>query len=114
MSNMTADVTLLYESDSSKLQNVRNYLTCENDLIYVHESHRCPSPNHIFFEPSHIKLVVYSHLFFQDLVAIVIDHNAGILPEDVDINVALDTTPANIGWCACNMQTQPTMNGVPR
>jgi len=31
-------------------------------------------------------------------VAIVIDHNAGILPEDVDINVALDTSAANIGW----------------
>ena len=100
MSNMTAHVTLLYESDRSKLQNVRNYLRCGKDLYYVHESHICPSPNHSFWKQSHVKVVVYATSFYQDLVAMILGYNAVILEDDWDDTVHLDNHPVGIA-CIC-------------
>ena len=105
---MNPDITLVNAGDRPNLQLLRHVLnqTPEIDVTYVNINHVCPTPNHIYLRQEHIKLVVYSNLFYQDILAIVIGDNARILPEDVDEDVSLDTTPANIGYCICNQQTQ--------
>ena len=106
---MNPDITLVNAGDRPNLQLLRQLLnqTPEIEVMYVHINHLCPTPNHIYLSQGSIKLVVYSNLFYQDILAIVIGDNARILPEDVDENVSLDTTPALIGYCICNQQTQP-------
>ena len=105
MSNMNPDVTLIHEGDRPNLQLLRHYLNTGKDVIYVHVNHICPTPNEPLLGQRHIKLVVYSNLFYEQILAMVIGNNARILPEDVDDNVSLDTTPALIGFCICNKQT---------
>ena len=106
---MNPDITLVNACDRPNLQVLRQLLiqTQDVEVIYVHVNHLCPTPNHIYLSQGCIKLVVYSNLFYQEILAIVIGDNARILPEDVDYNVSLDTTSALIGYCICNQQTQP-------
>ena len=107
MSNMNPDIILVNESDRPNLQLLRHFLNAYKDVTYIHVNHLCPTPNHTYLKQSHIKLVVYSTLFYQDILAIVIGDNARILPEDAEYNVSLDRTAALIGLCVCNTQTQP-------
>ena len=106
---MNPDITLVNADDRPNLQVLRQLLnqTQDVEVIYVHVNHQCPTPNHIYLSQGRIKLVVYSNLFYQEILAIVIGDNARILPEDVDYNVLLDTTPALIGYCIYKQQTQP-------
>ena len=105
---MNADITLVNARHRPNLQLLRQLLnqTPEIDMRYVHISHVCPTPNHIYLRQERKKLVVYSDLFYHDILAIVIGDNARILPEDVNEEVSLDTTAALIGYCVCNQQTQ--------
>ena len=105
---MNPDITLVNAGDRPNLQLLRHVLnqTPNIDVTYVNINHVCPTPNHIYLRQEHIRLVVYSNLYYQDILAIVIDDNARISPEDFDENVLLDTTPTNIGYCICNQQTQ--------
>ena len=110
MSNLNSDVTLLDPSDRSNLEIVKDYLYDGKYMYYVHASHICPRANHSFWRQVHVKLVVYVTSFYQELLAMVLGYNAGILEEDIDI----DSHPVTIGWCICNVQTHTyTMNGAP-
>ena len=108
MSNMNADFTLVNARDRGKLPVLRQLINQRPDIdvIYVHVSHVCPTPNHTYLDQERIKLVVYSAMFYQDLLAMIIGDNASIHPDDVDENVSLDSTPALMGFCTCNQQTQ--------
>ena len=109
MSNMCANITLVTTADRHNLHILKEALeeTPENHMYYVHVRHICPTPRHPILTQERSKLVVYSNLFYQDILALVIGDNARILPEDVDETVALDTSPTLIGYCICRQQTQP-------
>ena len=48
-----------------------------------------------------MKVVVYASSFYEELLAMVLGYNDGILEEDIDI----DSNPVTIGWCICKAQT---------
>ena len=106
---MCADITLVTTADRHNLHILREALqqTPEIEVYYVHVSHICPTPRHTYLSQDHIKLVVYSNKFYQDILALVIGDNARILPEEVEETVALDTSPTLIVYCICRQQTQP-------
>ena len=54
----------------------------------------------------HVKLVVYSDMFYQKLVAMVLGANAMVPPEDVTDIFRKESTAANIGLCVCDEMTQ--------
>ena len=105
---MKADITLVNASDKPKLQLLRQILnqTPNIDVTYVHISHICPQPNHIYLSQDHIRLVVYSNQYYNDIKSIIQASNRRIAPEDFTENEFFDTTPINIGFCICNQQTQ--------
>ena len=106
---MFANITLVTTADRHNLHRLKEALqeTPENEVYYVHVSHICPTPRNPYLSQDRIKLVVYSNRFYQDILALVIEDNARILPEDVDETVALDTSPTLIGYCICRQQAQP-------
>ena len=111
MSNVTADVRLLDHSVRPNLEIVKDYLYDGKYMYYVHTSHICSRTNDHFWRQPHVK-VVYASSFYEQLLAMVLGYNAGLLEQDIDI----DSHPVTIGLCICNVQTQMhtyTMNGVP-
>ena len=106
MSNMKADVFLVSVSDAVKLKRLQKYLDEKYTIIYVNVNHSCPKQNENYLTQDHVKLVVYSDMYYEKLVAMVIGDNATILPQDVTDDYRLDTMSALIGFCICNQQTQ--------
>ena len=112
MSNLTADVRLLDHSHRANLEIVKEFLYDGKYMYYIHESHLCSRANDRFWRQPHVKVVVYASLFYEEILAMVLGYNAGLLEQDIDI----DSHPVTIGWCICNVQTQMhtyAMNGVP-
>ena len=113
MSNMNANFTLISEGDRRKLQVLRQALkqNPEIECIYVHHSHVCTTASHPYLNQERVKLIVYSDIFYADLLAMVVAKNKRIYREyhHVDENVVLDNTPALIGYCICNQETQPKL-----
>ena len=110
MSNLNTDVWLLDHSDRSKLEIVKDYLYDGKYMYYVHASHICSRANHRFWRQSHVKEFVSASSFYEELLAMVLGQNTGILEEDIDI----DSHPVTLGWCICKVQTHTyTMNGAP-
>ena len=71
MSNMQANLKLIKTSDYPKLKKLEKFLdNKELTIIYVHHSHICPMNNHEFLQDSHVKLVVYSEVFYQTIQGI--------------------------------------------
>ena len=93
MSNLNADVRLLDHSDRSNLEIVKDYLYDGKYMYYVHISHICSRANNSFWRQPHVKVVVYASSFHEELLAMVLGYNAGILEEDIDI----DSHPVTIG-----------------
>ena len=104
MSNLNADVRLLDHSDRPNLEIVKDYLYDGKYMYYVHTSHICSRANNHFWRKLHVKVVVYASSFYEELLAMVLGYNAGILEEDIDI----DSHPVTFGWCICKEQTQLT------
>ena len=104
---MRADVKLVTVRDARNFKRLQRYLdNRELTIIYVHINHVCPNKNEEFLMQDHVRLVVYSDMFYQKLVAMVIGANATVLPQDVTDEFCLDSTSALIGLCICNQQTQ--------
>ena len=78
MSNMLPNITLVTTADKHNLHRLKQILqaTPENDVYYVHEIHICTTPRHPILTRDHIKLVVYSNRFYQDILALVFGDNA--------------------------------------
>ena len=107
MSNMRADVRLVTVSDARNFRRLQRYLdNTALTIIYVHITHVCQNINEEYLMQDHVKLVVYSDMFYEKLVAMVIGANATVLPPDVTDVFRLESTPAMIGLCACNQYTQ--------
>ena len=109
MSNMRADVTLVTVTDALNFRRLRRYQ--ENPamtVIYVHHTHVCPKIVECekYLMQDHVKLVVYSDMFYQKLMAMVIGANAMVLPEDLTDDFRRESTAANIGLCVCEEMTQ--------
>ena len=110
MSNMTANFTLINEDDRRKLQVLKETLkqNPEIECFYVHHTHICSTPAHPILNEERVKLIVYSNMFYEDLLAMVVANNKRIYREYVvDENLVLDNSPSLIGYCICNQQTQP-------
>ena len=103
---MTADVYLVCVSDAAKVKQIEKYLDEMKSMVYVNVKHVCPQPNASYLRQRHVKLIVYSDMYYEKLVAMVIGANATIAPEDVTEDFRLDTTAALIGYCVCQQQTQ--------
>ena len=107
MSNMRADVRLVTVSDARNFRRLQRYLdNTALTIIYVHITHVCQNIIEEYLMQDHVKLVVYSDMFYQKLVAMVIGANAMVLPPDVTDVFRLESTSANIGLCVCNEYTQ--------
>ena len=106
MSNMQADIYLLRLIDVRKLTHIEEYLAQDMTVFFVHVTHVCPFPNHSLLRRSHVKLVVYSDMFYQQLLAMVIGANADTEPGHYTEEVRLDNSAALIGYCVCHFQTQ--------
>jgi len=109
MSNMRPDIKLVTVTDALNFRRLRKYQ--ENPaitVIYVHHTHVCPKNVEYedYLMQNHVKLVVYSNMFYQKLVAMVIGANAMVLPEDLTDDFRRESTAANIGLCVCNEMTQ--------
>ena len=107
MSNMRPDVELVTVTDARNFRRLQRYQ--ENPamtVIYVHHSHVCQNIVEEYLMQDHVKLVVYSDMFYQKLVAMVLGANAMVLPEDVTDIFRKESTAANIGLCVCNEYTQ--------
>ena len=104
---MRADAKLVTVTDAHYLKCLQRYLdNKELNIIYVHINHVCPNNNEDFLTQDHVRLVVYSDMYYERLVAMVIGANATVLPQDVTDEFRLDSTSALIGLCICNQQTQ--------
>ena len=107
MSNMRADVRLVTVSDARNFRRLQRYLdNTALTIIYVHITHVCQNINEEYLMQDHVKLVVYSDMFYEKLVAMVIGANVTVLPPDVTDVFCLESTPAMIGLCVCNKYTQ--------
>ena len=109
MSNMKADIELVTVADALNFRRLRKYQ--ENPaitVIYVHHTHVCSKNVEYedYLMQNHVKLVVYSNMFYQKLVGMVIGANAMVLTEDLTDEFRKDSTAANIGLCVCNEMTQ--------
>ena len=81
---MRADVKLVTVTDARYLKRLERYLdNKELTIIYVDINHVCPNNNEDFLTQDHVRLVVYSDMFYQKLVAMVIGANATVLPQYV-------------------------------
>ena len=81
---MRPDVELVTVTDARNFRRLQRYQ--ENPamtVIYVHHSHVCQNIVEEYLMQDHVKLVVYSDMFYQKLVAMVLGANAMVLPEDV-------------------------------
>ena len=84
MSNMRADVRLVTVSDARNFRRLQRYLdNTALTIIYVHITHVCQNIIEEYLMQDHVKLVVYSDMFYQKLVAMVIGANATVLPQYV-------------------------------
>ena len=103
---MTADVSLVHVSDAVNLQQIEKYLDEMKSMVYVNVTHVCPEPDSSYLRQSHVKLIVYSDMYYEKLVGMVIGANATVAADDVTEDFRLDTTAALIGYCVCQQQTQ--------
>ena len=106
MANMQADIYLRHLIDARNLTQIEEYLARDMTVLFVHETHVCPFPHHSFLHRTNVKLVVYSDMFYQQLLAMVIGANADVEPGHYIQEVRLDNSPALIGYCVCDAQTQ--------
>ena len=106
MANMRPDVSLVHVTDAVHLQKIERYLDEMKDMVFVHVTHVCPKPDSSYLRQSRVKLIVYSDMYYEKLVAMVIGANATVAAEDVTEEFRLDSTAALIGYCVCQQQTQ--------
>ena len=97
---MRADVKLVTASDAHSLKRLQRYLDNKKlTIIYVHINLVCPNNDEDFLTLDHVRLVVYSDMYYERLVAMV-------LPPDFTDEFHKNTTVALIGYCICDQQTQ--------
>ena len=106
MSNMRPDVSLVCHSDAANLTLVEQYLDAMLSVVCVNADHVCPTPNHTYLQQGHVRLIVYSDLYYERLLALVIAANAGVAEEDYTEDFRFDSSAVLIGFCICNQQTQ--------
>ena len=107
MSNMQANLKLIKTSDYPKLKKLEKFLdNKELTIIYVHHSHICPMNNHEILQERHVKLVVYSEVFYQTIQGLAKDALSTVAPHHFTETFHQDSTPHLIGLCVCNEYTQ--------
>ena len=104
---MHPDLKLIRASDAHSLKQLETYLdNKELTIICVHQNHVCPRNNDDFLLQRHVKLIVYSDLFYQTIKGMTIDAIATVAPQHFTDEFRLDSTSDLIGLCICNQQTQ--------
>ena len=107
MSNMRADLKLIKTSDYPKLKQLEKFLdNKELTIICGHHNHVCPMNNHEILKEHHVKLVVYSEVFYQTIKGMINDALATVSPHHFTEEFHQDSTPHLIGLCVCNEYTQ--------